>query len=310
MSMLRNSVQLLAVGLCLPGLILSPIPARAAAPGTAKQAPTIADDRGLVQLPHVSIERRGTGPAVFLIPGLASPRAVWDGVAADLAKSHSVYLVQINGFGGDDPRDNLKPDLLAGIARDLDGFVRAQKIKNAAFVGHSMGGALAMMMGARYPQSVGRVMVIDALPFFSLLFGPTATVESSRPFAEQARDRTLNTPVAAAPITSDPGGIWSNTAAGRIKVANWAAKADPRVSAEAIYELMTTDLRPELKAISAKPFTVLYATGAGPQAKALWESAYAGSPATLVPIADSWHFIMLDQPEAFAQALNAFLGAP
>ncbi|OYY68338.1 MAG: hypothetical protein B7Y47_14020 [Sphingomonas sp. 28-63-12] len=259
-------------------------------------------------MPHISIATIGKGPAVILIPGLASPRAVWDGVVGDLARTHRVYLVQVNGFAGGDIRENDKAGLLDGIAADLNGYIVANKIKDPAIVGHSIGGLLAMMMGARYPQSTGSVMVVDALPFFSLLFGPTATVEGARPFAEQAKARTLATPPATAPVTSDPGGIWSITPEGRIKVANWGAKADPRVSAEAIYEAMTTDIRPELAKITAKPFTVLYATGAGPQAKALWELGYAGSPAKLVPIADSWHFIMLDQPAAFTQALNAFLG--
>lgn len=276
----------------------------AATPVTA--APTL--DPVITQLPHISIATTGKGPAIFLIPGLASPRAVWDGIVADLAKTQRVYLVEVNGFASADIKGNDKAGLLDGIAADLNGYIVANKIKNPAIAGHSMGGLLAMMMGARYPASTGSVLVVDSLPFFSLLFGPTATVDSARPFAEQARARTLATPVPTEPVTADPGGIWSNTAAGRIKVANWSNKADPRVTAQALYEVMTTDLRPELKKVTAKPFTVLYATGAGPQAKQLWELGYAGSPATLVPIADSWHFIMLDQPAAFAQAVKDFVG--
>lgn len=269
-------------------------------------------DPVITQLPHISIATTGKGPAVFLIPGLASPRAVWDGIVADLAKTHRVYLVEVNGFAGGDIKGNDKTGdkagLLDGIAADLNGYIVANKIKNPAIAGHSMGGLLAMMMGARYPASTGSVLVVDSLPFFSLLFGPTATVDSARPFAEQARARTLSTPVPTEPVTADPGGIWSNTPAGRIKVANWSNKADPRVTAQALYEVMTTDLRPELAKVTAKPFTVLYATGAGPQAKQIWELGYTGSPATLVPIADSWHFIMLDQPAAFAKALKDFVG--
>lgn len=301
----------LAVAALAPIAILHPDVAHcrsAPAPTPADASPAPALEPVITQLPHISIATTGKGPAVFLIPGLASPRAVWDGVVANLAKTHRVYLVQVNGFAGGDIGENAKPGLLDGIAADLNGYIVANKIKNPAIAGHSMGGLLAMMMGARYPQSTGSVLVVDSLPFFSLLFGPTATVEGAKPFAEQARARTLATPVSAEPVTTDPGGIWSITPAGRIKVANWSAKADPRVSAQAVYEVMTTDLRPELAKVTAKPFTVLYATGAGPQAKQLWELGYAGSPATLVPIADSWHFIMLDQPAAFEQALNAFLG--
>ena len=39
------------------------------------------------RLPHISIVERAREPAVVLIPGLASPRAVWDGVAPSLRAS-------------------------------------------------------------------------------------------------------------------------------------------------------------------------------------------------------------------------------
>ncbi|BCA60463.1 alpha/beta fold hydrolase [Sphingomonas sp. HMP6] len=277
-----------------------------AAPNATEGAATTAP--AVERMPHISVTTMGeTGSPVILIPGLASPRAVWDGIAPDLAKMHRVYLVQVNGFGGDAVGENAKPGVLEGVAADLDGYIRKHNIKDPAIIGHSIGGLLAMMMGARYPGSTGRVIVVDALPFFSLLFDPGMTVEAARSFAEQARARTLATPLQTATVTTDPGGIWSITPEGRIKVANWGNKAAPAATAQALYEAMTTDVRPELAKITAKPFTVLYATGAGPRAKTIWESGYAGSPAKLVPIANSWHFIMLDQPKAFHAAVHDFL---
>lgn len=283
-------------------------------PATARSAPVATAPAldPVVRMPHISVVTTGKGPSVVLIPGLASPRAVWDGVAADLAKTHRVHIVQVNGFADDplaDSSTNMKPGMLDGIVADLDRYIADSKAAKPAIVGHSMGGLVAMMMAVRHPASTGRVLVVDALPFFGLLFGPTMTVDALRSQAEQARTATRATPRTTTPVTSDPGGIWSNTPQGRIQVANWSARADPAVTAQALYEVMTTDLRPEL-ARATVPVTVLYATGAGPQAKTIWEGAYAGTPATLVPIADSWHFIMLDQPVAFEKALEAFLAAP
>lgn len=248
----------------------------------------------------------GNGPPMILIPGLSSPRAVWDGIAPELAKTHRVYLVQVRGFAGDDPGENLKPGVLDGIVADLDGFITKNKLEKPAVVGHSMGGLVGMMLAARHPDKVGRLMVVDALPFIGTLFG-AENVAAVTPQAERMRTMMLAAPRATAPVTTDPGGIWSNTAAGRIQVANWSMKADPRVSVQAMYEDLTTDMRPELAKITAKPFTILYATGAGPQVEPIWKGAYAGSPATLAPVADSWHFIMLDQPAKFADAMKAFL---
>src|SRR4051794_39221501 len=83
-------------------------PAQAAPLGQAEQ-----------RLGHISIETIGKGDPVVLIPGLSSPRAVWDGVAPELAKSHQLLLVQVNGFAGDDPGANLQAGVLDGIVGDL-----------------------------------------------------------------------------------------------------------------------------------------------------------------------------------------------
>jgi pimeloyl-ACP methyl ester carboxylesterase len=71
----------------------------------AAQSAPAAEER----LDHISIVTEGSGSPVVLIPGLSTPRAVWDGIAPELARSHEVILVQVNGFAGDSPGENLKP---------------------------------------------------------------------------------------------------------------------------------------------------------------------------------------------------------
>lgn len=276
-----------------------------AAPALARPAPPAP---ATVQLPHVSIEAIGQGTPVILIPGLASPRGVWDDITPTLAKAHRVYRVQVNGFGGDDPRANLQGGVLDGVVADLAQFIAARKLPKPAVIGHSLGGLAAMRLAAEHPQAVGRVMVVDALPFIGPVIAPGSTAATIRPQAERMRAMIAATyGPSRPPVTADPGGIWSNIPVGRIRVANWANAADQRVVAQAMYDAMTTDATAELGRITARPFTVLYATGAGPMATTIWERAYAGSPATLEPVADSYHFIMLDQPQAFAAAVDRFL---
>lgn len=290
-------------------LLASPAVVRAAPP--AAQAPAAP---AIVQREHISIrDEGGRGPVVILIPGLSSPRAVYDGIVPVLRRDHRVLTVQVNGFDGGDPRANTKPGVLDGIVAELADHIAREKIAAPAVVGHSMGGLVAMMLAVRHPDRVGRVMVIDALPFIGTIFDPAATAQSVAPRAAQMRDAMAAAPQAAAdaaPITADPGGIWSITPKGRMQVAEWSRRANPAAVAQAMYEDFTTDLRGEMSRLKARPFHVLYATGAGPQAKAIWERDYAGSGATLVPVADSWHFIMLDQPAAFEAAMRAFLAAP
>lgn len=285
--------------LCAATLALAAPFAPAAAQSTEAAMPAM-------QMEHISVVPIGKGDPVILIPGLSSPRAVWDGIAPELAKTHRVLLVQVNGFAGDDPRQNVKPGVLDGVVADLDTLIAREKLERPAIVGHSMGGLVGMMLAARHPDRVGRLMVVDALPFIGTLFG-AKDVAGIISRSEQMRDMMLAAARMPTPVTADPGGIWSNTAKGRIQVANWSAKTDARASAHAMHEVMTTDMRPELAKITAKPFTVLYATGAGPQATAIWQREYAGSPATLIAVPDSYHFIMLDQPARFAGEVKAFL---
>jgi pimeloyl-ACP methyl ester carboxylesterase len=84
----------------LAGLMvgLAPAPASFA----AAQSPPAAAASAEIRLSHISIQSIGSGDPAVLIPGLASPRAVWDGIAPELARTHRVILVQVNGFGGDD----------------------------------------------------------------------------------------------------------------------------------------------------------------------------------------------------------------
>lgn len=296
--MIRQFVTLLACTASIPA-ILHPIPAQCQA-----RAPVAA--AAPIQMEHISVEVVGQGSPVFLIPGLSSPRAVWDGITPELAKTHRVYRIQVNGFGGDDPRGNKGPGMLDGIVADLVALIARERIAPPAVVGHSMGGLVGLMLAARHPDRVGRLMVVDAMPFIGPAMGVN-TVDAIRPLAERARAATAAQPKSA-PVTSDPGGIWSNTPAGRIQVANWTLAADPGAVAQALYEDMLTDMRPELRAITAKPFTVLYAAGVGEAvAKAVWEPQYAGSSARMIAVPDSYHFIMLDQPQRFAAEMQRFL---
>jgi pimeloyl-ACP methyl ester carboxylesterase len=92
----------------------------------------------------------------------------------------------------------------------------------------------------------------------------------------------------------------------------WSIASDRGVMGRSMYDLLTNDVRGELAAIKT-PTTLLYpydpAMGA-PTAviDKTYADAYAALPGvTLKRIDDSRHFIMLDQPKAFADAVDAFL---
>lgn len=295
----------LAAAALTPLLVLRPVPAHCA-PAAAPE----------VRMDHISVVAVGKGSPVILIPGLASPRAVWDGVVPGLARTHRVYLVQVNGFAGDAPGANLTPGLLDGIVADLHTLIVRDKLVRPKIVGHSMGGLVALMLARAHPGDADSLMVVDSLPFFSVLFAPPgvdATVAMVAPTAATMRDKVA----AGYGKPADPAAIEASTAGMALKPDSiaktkvWAAAADPRVTAQSLYEDLTTDLRPALAAI-ATPVTLVYPWSAKsppkPMVDAFYRKQYAALPhVTYVDIGDAAHFVMLDQPETFASALAAFV---
>jgi pimeloyl-ACP methyl ester carboxylesterase len=250
---------------------------------------------------RISVEVRGSGPDVVLIPGLASSRGVWNGTVAAVP-GYRYHLVQVAGFAGTAPGGNNAGPVAAPVADEIARYIAANRLGRPAIVGHSMGGSIAMMIGARHPGVAGRVMVVDMLP------------SPARPFGVS--------PAAAKPLARLIGGEMEGadrlrrglkSLAGRFGNTDWLqSRNDAGVVGRSVSELLSTDLTPELTRIRA-PLTVLYACPArlsyacGTVSRA-YASAYSKRPSTrVVRIERSGHTIMWDQPAAFQAELRTFL---
>lgn len=261
---------------------------------------------------RLSVEVVGSGPDVVLIPGFGCSREVWRAEAERLKATHRVHLVQLAGFAGESWAHGDGP-FVQPVVDELARYIRDQGLQGAAVAGHSMGGMSALMLAQQHPGLAGKVMTVDSLPFFSALFGPTATPESARPFADQAAQGMLSQDDAsfragqamqAVGLARDP--------ATRERMVEWTAAGDRRAMAAAIREVMTTDLRPGLAAMTT-PVWAPYASdadGGAPaaMADALWGREYASLPGVkLIRVDGSRHFIMADQPAVFAGIMDRFL---
>lgn len=276
-----------------------------AAPVPAVQA-AFASDR-------LSVEVVGQGPDVVLIPGFASSREVWRAEAERLKATHRVHLVQLAGFAGE-PWTHGDGPFLAPVIGELARYIREAGLERPAVIGHSMGGLTGLLLAQAEPDLVGRVMSVDSLPFFSALFGPQMTVETARPFAEQTA-AALRAPVDEAAFRAQQAQTASTMARDatvREKMVAWSMASDRRAMATAMHDVMTTDARPGLAAMTT-PVWAIYAADAdgGPppaMAEALWTREYASLPGVeLVRVDGSRHFIMADQPERFARLVDRFL---
>ncbi len=260
-----------------------------------------------------SVQVEGQGPDVILVPGLGSGPAVWTATVAQLKATRRVHVIRVGGFAGEPAGANASGDIVAPLAEQLARYIETEKLKAPAVIGHSLGGEVALMLAARHPQAVGRVMVVDALPFYSLLLDPTATADSMKPRATAFRDAMLAAPAEqAAAMQSATMARLVKTSEARPAMVAAAQQSDRNVLARATFEIMTTDLRPELSRIRA-PLTVVYAHdkayGFTPaQVDANFRTVYAqAKTARFVRVDDSFHFVMVDQPAPFARAVEEFL---
>lgn len=256
---------------------------------------------------------KGRGPDVLLVPGLASPASVWDTTVAQLETTRRVHVLQVAGFAGSPAAGNARGPVVGPLVDEIAAYILEQKLEAPAVIGHSLGGFSAMALAARYPTRVGRIMAVDSLPFFPVTMNAAATVETSRPMADFMKAQIANLPPAmfvASQATILQRMIKSETTRAAIVIA--AGKSDTKVVAQATYDLITTDLRSELPKIQA-PLTVLYAfdeTSGHPQTAVdeMVRTSYADAKAArLIRIDGSYHFIMLDQPEKFAAAVDEFI---
>lgn len=106
--------------------------------------------------------RAGQGAPVLLLHGFASSLYTWRHVLPALARNHDVVALDFPGFGGSQVPERLSPELLAGAAR---GLAAQLGLRQPAVVGHSMGGAVAVLLGSQADLQVSRVALLDAATF-------------------------------------------------------------------------------------------------------------------------------------------------
>jgi pimeloyl-ACP methyl ester carboxylesterase len=276
-----------------------------AEPAPVAAQPAFVSDR-------LSVEVIGSGPDVVLIPGFASSREVWRVEAERLRATHRVHLVQLAGFAGE-PWSHGDGPFVQPMADELARYVREAGLVRPTVVGHSMGGMTAVLLAQQHPELVGRVMSVDSLPFFSALYGPQVTAEAARPFADQAAAGMLAADETSFRSQQGQSAVGlARDPATRAAMVEWSMASDRRALASAIREVMTTDLRPGLAAMTT-PVWAVYAAdadGGAPAAMAdgLWAREYASLPGVrLIRVDGSRHFIMADQPARFAELMDQLL---
>src|SRR5947208_14301266 len=107
---------------------------------------------------RVGYRMAGEGPAVVLAHGLALSSATWKYIIPALAEHHTVLAPDLFGHGESaKPRGDYSLGAHASGLRDL---MVALGIERATFVGHSLGGGVAMQLAYQFPQRCERLVLV------------------------------------------------------------------------------------------------------------------------------------------------------
>lgn len=123
----------------------------------------------LIDYINVCYRVEGEGDPLVLLHGMAFTGEVWGRTIKEASRFFTVYAPDMPGFGCSD-----KPAVQYGLPFYVDfvkKFLDALKIGKCAIAGMSMGGEVAAVFAAKYPERVSRLVIVDAKGFSPLMKG-------------------------------------------------------------------------------------------------------------------------------------------
>jgi pimeloyl-ACP methyl ester carboxylesterase len=107
---------------------------------------------------RIAYRTGGSGPLLVLLHGITSNSATWDRALPRLARRHTVLAPDLLGHGRSDKlRGDYSIGAHANTVRDL---LDALGHRSATFIGHSLGGGVALQLAYQYPERVERLVLV------------------------------------------------------------------------------------------------------------------------------------------------------
>jgi proline iminopeptidase len=267
---------------------------------------------------NLSYERRGQGPLLVCHPGGPGGSAAEFRDFAGLDDTFELALLSPRGSAGSDAADDYR---LSSYAADLEALRRHLGVERLDLLGFSHGGMVAMAYAAAFGPHVGRLVLVDTLAVWGeeaqtamqrgidTRRGEPWFAEAEQAIAEEQAGEFASSEELVANVRRQIPLYFhrwqGNEQAGR-ELADDFARTEPLRDFNTV-EFPTLDLRGELRAIAVPTLVVVGEDDfiAGPVcAQAIVREL---SDTRLVTIADSGHFVYVEQPGAFRAALTDFL---
>jgi 3-oxoadipate enol-lactonase len=249
---------------------------------------------------HYTLEGPASAPIITMSNSLASNLSMWDPQMSVLTSRYRVLRYDTRGHGSTDAPAG--PYSLDELTEDVRALLQALGITRTHFIGLSMGGMIGQIMALKYPQMLQSLVLCDTMSRVPTEAKPlwedrihVAEAQGMEPLVESTLARWFTEPFRqkGSPVLDQVRAMIRTTPA-----SGYAG------CCHAIAALNLTD---QLKAITLPTLIIVGEDDPGTPVAASRVIHEQIQGSELVILKSAAHLSNLEQPEAFNQALMAFL---
>jgi pimeloyl-ACP methyl ester carboxylesterase len=196
-------------------------------------------------------ERHGSGrPLVVLHGGLMTIELTFGPLLPALAERHEVIGIELQGHGH--TGDIARPMRLESLADDVTALLSHLGIDRADVFGFSLGGAVALTVGLRHPERVGRLVIasVDYRPGHAEAERPEDPDVARRMPTEADFQAMRDAYARVAPRPDDFAAVAEKTSAMVHSLAGWSDDQLRGISAPTLVMVGDTDFTPLAHAVA------------------------------------------------------------
>lgn len=244
----------------------------------------------------------GNGPDLLMIHGIGATRQVWDGLVARLSSRFRCIAYDLPGHGVSSKPES--PLTLATLVEDLARLQETLGIEKAHVIGHSLGGMIGPAFARARPEAVLSLGLFSTAAFRTADDSAKvkAVVAGMRERSVAADLEVLNARWFSAAFAATSPEI---VARRRQQVLD----TDPEVFLNVFDIYAQTEMSPWLAEVKAPSLVLTGAEDGGCNPRLNAQIAEALPDADLVIVPEVKHAILLEAPDAVAEAYLTFIAA-
>jgi pimeloyl-ACP methyl ester carboxylesterase len=112
---------------------------------------------------QISYSDTGKGTAVVLLHGFLENKTMWNNYIADFSKKNRVITIDLLGHGETECLGYIHT--MEEMADAVHAVLSELKIRKSIFVGHSMGGYVALALAEMYPENTKGLVLLNSTTF-------------------------------------------------------------------------------------------------------------------------------------------------